>query len=232
MLRALPRLWRGCDTPLARHQPSGLPRPIPLGRGPRKVFFATYTPQKRISSYLRRCGGANSVRPFDDKRGADSVWNPLLFFRAFCMERARLCRRSPRSSGRRRRCRCARCCAGSSGSTSRDRRRCAPSAHLPRSTTRSPPAAGTDPAGSPPRAAAVGTDPRTACRRGSRPSAGRPPGAAPGRGCRAGTGHSSRADPQPPPPSGRRGRCSRRRASRASRRSRRRAYRSSARRSS
>ena len=44
---------------LTRHQPSGLPRPVPLGRGPRKVFFATYTPpQKRIGLYLRRCGGA------------------------------------------------------------------------------------------------------------------------------------------------------------------------------
>ena len=29
---------------LARHQPSGLPRPVPLGRGQRKVFFTMYTP--------------------------------------------------------------------------------------------------------------------------------------------------------------------------------------------
>ena len=32
---------------LARHQPSGLPRPVPLGRGSRKVFFAAYTPPRK-----------------------------------------------------------------------------------------------------------------------------------------------------------------------------------------
>ena len=32
---------------LARHQPSGLPRPVPLGRGQRKVFFVTYTPPQK-----------------------------------------------------------------------------------------------------------------------------------------------------------------------------------------
>ena len=32
---------------LARHQPSGLPRPVPLGRGSRKVFFAAYTPPQK-----------------------------------------------------------------------------------------------------------------------------------------------------------------------------------------
>ena len=37
---------------LARHQPSGLPRPVPLGRGPRKVFFSTYTPPQKTDFNL------------------------------------------------------------------------------------------------------------------------------------------------------------------------------------
>ena len=51
---------------LARHQPSGLPRPVPLGRGQRKVFFATYAPngsplggrrrEKWIKPYSRPAG--------------------------------------------------------------------------------------------------------------------------------------------------------------------------------
>mgnify|MGYP007121634967 CR=1 FL=1 len=42
---------------LARHQPSGLPRPVPLGRGPRKVFFAAYTPpQKADYNLFAACG--------------------------------------------------------------------------------------------------------------------------------------------------------------------------------
>ena len=40
------RLQRTKHT-LARHQPSGLPRPVPLGRGQRRVFFATYTPPQK-----------------------------------------------------------------------------------------------------------------------------------------------------------------------------------------
>ena len=43
--RALPRQRRVCDTALARYRPSGLPRPVPLGRGPRREYFAA--PRRR-----------------------------------------------------------------------------------------------------------------------------------------------------------------------------------------
>ena len=59
---------------LARHQPSGLPRPVPLGRGQRKVFFATCTPNgsplgggaaaKNGSNLIRGLRAANSARLF------------------------------------------------------------------------------------------------------------------------------------------------------------------------
>ena len=63
--RALPRQRRVCDTALARHRPSGLPRPVLLGRGPRREYFATYTPPRNmIGLYSRRRGAANSVRHF------------------------------------------------------------------------------------------------------------------------------------------------------------------------
>ena len=63
--RALPRPRRVCDTALARHRPSGLPRPVPLGRGPRREYFATYTPPRNMIGLYSRCrGAANSVRHF------------------------------------------------------------------------------------------------------------------------------------------------------------------------
>ena len=52
---------------LARHQPSGLPRPVPLGQGllRAKCFLRrTRRRKKRLTSYSRRCGAANSVRLF------------------------------------------------------------------------------------------------------------------------------------------------------------------------
>ena len=77
---------------LARHQPSGLPRPVPLGRGPRKVFFATYTPPRKTDwIFLRRCGGANSVRL---ERGAPGFAGHSSFARLYKASRFRAAARN------------------------------------------------------------------------------------------------------------------------------------------
>ena len=48
---------------LARHQPSGLPRPVPLGRGSRREYFATYPPPRNLNfDFIRGLRAANSVR--------------------------------------------------------------------------------------------------------------------------------------------------------------------------
>ena len=84
--------WPACDAPLARHQPSGLPRPVPLGRGPRKVFFATYTPPRKTDwIFLRRCGGANSVRL---ERGAPGFAGHSSFARLYKASRFRAAARN------------------------------------------------------------------------------------------------------------------------------------------
>ena len=60
---------------LARHQPSGLPRPVPLGRGQRKVFFATCTPNgsplggappRKMDQTLFAACGPRTLRGFSD----------------------------------------------------------------------------------------------------------------------------------------------------------------------
>ena len=55
---------------LARHQPSGLPRPVPLGRGQRKVFFATYMPPQKMNQTLFAACGPRTLRGF-----LDSLWH-------------------------------------------------------------------------------------------------------------------------------------------------------------
>ena len=83
--------WPACDAPLARHQPSGLPRPVPLGRGPRKVFFATYTPPRTTDwIFLRRCC-ANSGRL---ERGAPGFAGHSSFARLYKASRFRAAARN------------------------------------------------------------------------------------------------------------------------------------------
>ena len=55
-LRLAPCPAAGRAATLAQHQPSGLPRTVPLGRGQRRVFFAVYTPpQKTDWSLFAAC---------------------------------------------------------------------------------------------------------------------------------------------------------------------------------
>ena len=53
---------------LDRHQPSGLPRPVPLGRGQRKVFFATYTPNGSPLGGRRR---EKWIKPYSQPAGRE-----------------------------------------------------------------------------------------------------------------------------------------------------------------
>ena len=54
---------------LARHQPSGLPRPVPLGRGSRREYFATYTPPRNMNfDFIRGLRAANFVRRINSGR--------------------------------------------------------------------------------------------------------------------------------------------------------------------
>ena len=87
---------------LARHQPSGLARLVPLGRGSRREYFTTYTPRNMNFDFIRGLRAANSVRLNNSGRTpcySYSIASPN-FWNCFFLWRRTIFLPSPQNGGR------------------------------------------------------------------------------------------------------------------------------------